>query len=427
MRIVGRALAVVCLLPACATFGGGSDGDCRLADSPEPWSGQKQTKADLSAAKPFRNYLAVTEVGPAGHHFTVWFHHIEPNVYRVRAERDATGTLRLHFESGAFGGIGAPPERTPPPAEVAELARAVEAELRNSCRSGTDWVIAYDGAYREVHVAEFIAHDLRTGTWRSGWSATQTLRADAALTRLVGPAVESMSGFGRIEVPAAAHWVSIDRPIERDGRVLLSGQLDAGGKLTERVLEIARHLDAGLPTATLEAVGPAASAELVSRDYVSRVVAVVRFFGVRRRERWERGGQELRLPLDLRDAVFGEQAVATGETTVGQIRLAARATLAPAVAATPSPVRTEQRYRGTLTVHLEDGEGHSWDRSYSPSGSIIVEGRDVVAPAGLVLPGASAPSPEADALKGNLAVGGANPGTLQFAVDVSLFDDPRRP
>ena len=139
------------------------------------------------------------------------------------------------------------------------------------------------------------------------------------------------------------------------------------------------------------------------------------------------GGKEIRFPLDLRDAVFGQQAVATGETAVGQVRLKARATLAPAAARAPSPGRAEERYRGMLTVHLEDGEGRTWDWSYPASGSIIVEGREVVAPAGLVLPGASAPSPEADALKGRLAVGGADPGSLQFALDVSLFDDPRRP
>ena len=372
--------------------------------------------ADLTAARPFYNYVAVTGVGPYGHHFRVTYQDEEPALHHVRVERDATGKLHVREEAAWWGGVGALPGRAvppPPPGEAAELARALAQELPRRCRTGKDWNVEYGGRYREVHVAEFIAHDLRAGDRRAGWAATRTIKVDQALTSLVGTDARSTSAFGVIEVPADARWVVIDRPLEREGSGLVTERLDAGGTITQRTLQAARALASGAPTPALDAVGPPARAPLLPPGYRSRVVATVHVHGGRQGERWVPGGQNVRLPLDLRDAVFGPRATAVGEATLLTTRIKVRAMLTPDAVRRPARERAESRYQGTLTVQVDDGEGHSWSRDYRATGALMLEGRGIAAPTGFNIPGASSPSPEWEARKGQLA-GGSVLHLIQF-------------
>ena len=94
-------------------------------------------------------------------------------------------------------------------------------------------------------------------------------------------------------------------------------------------------------------------------------------------------------------------------------------TLAPKVPFAPSPEPRRTRYSGTLKVRIADDRGQVWERAYMASGDLDLEGEAVAMPTGLVLPGASSPSPEAEALRIKLD------GPLAARMDVSLFDDPR--
>jgi hypothetical protein len=136
------------------------------------------------------------------------------------------------------------------------------------------------------------------------------------------------------------------------------------------------------------------------------------------------GGQDVRLPLDLRDAVFGPRATAAGEATLLTTRIKVRVTLTPDAVRRPAPERAEARYQGTLTVQVDDGEGHSWSRDYRATGALMLEGRGIAAPTGFNIPGASAPSAAWEARKGQLT-GGSVLHLIQFSVDGGLFDDPR--
>lgn len=418
------ALLVASLLPACATT---ASGDCRIDDLPIDERAPPRQMADLTAARPFYNYVAVTGVGPYGHHFAVTYRDEEPALHHVRVERDGAGKLHVHEAAAWWGGVAGLPGRSvppPPPGEAAELARALAQELPRRCREGQDWKVEYGGSYREVHVAEFIAHDLRAGNRRAGWAATRTLKANETLTGLVGPAARSSSGFGVIEVPADARWVVIDRPLEREGSGFVTERLDGGGAMTERALAAARALASGPPAPALDAVGPPARAPLLPPGYRSRVVATVHVHGGKQGERWVPGGQDVRLPLDLRDAVFGPRATAVGEATLLTTRIKVRVTLTPDAARRPARERAEARYQGTLTVQVDDGEGRTWSRDYRATGALMLEGRGIAAPTGFNIPGASAPSAEWEARKGQLT-GGSVLHLIQFSVDGSLFDDPR--
>ena len=126
------------------------------------------------------------------------------------------------------------------------------------------------------------------------------------------------------------------------------------------------------------------------------------------------------------DAVFGPCAEATAETTLNNRRIKLRATLTPATARDPAPALVEDRYRGMLALHLEDDQGHTWDRDYEASGAIWIEGRTAVAPTGMGIPGASSPSAAADARRGRFG-GAGGQGDIEFEIDVNVFDDPRTP
>jgi hypothetical protein len=128
--------------------------------------------------------------------------------------------------------------------------------------------------------------------------------------------------------------------------------------------------------------------------------------------------------LSLRDAVFGTGAEAQGAAVLLRTPIRVRATLTPETARRPSPGRREEPCAGTLTVHVDDGDGHAWQHAYRATGPIMLDGDDVAAPVGLVIPGASAPSPEADARRGRIT-GGRELGSIELSMNGELSDDPR--
>jgi len=412
---VGLLLAT---FSSCWPWAGLGIGDCRLIGDGPPPAGA--ALADLTAARPFRSYVAVTAVEAPGHHFDVWFRHIEPVFIRLRAWRDAGGKVDIEPESGWFGGMAGPsPGQRPLPPAVSALALDLQQELKRVCRSGRDWEVHYAGQYRAVEVQEFRLHDVNgAGSERIGWYVRSTLAMDDRL-RVVEHVVEGESVFGIIRVPAGAQWLTL---LPSSGpELLLIG--DGAKRLTDQIAAAAQGYASKMPAPELTSLVPP-GAPMLPPGYVSRVHARMSISG-RRQPSSPVNGIELDVPLDVRDAVFGAGATGTASAALGPLRYTLRATLSPAAARAPSPTRQIEQYAGTLTLHLDDGAGNSWERAYAASGELALEGDAAVAPYGLLLPGQSAPSPEYDALRAEIPA--ASPfSTVNLAVDVQLSNDPRR-
>jgi hypothetical protein len=371
---------------------------------------------DLGAAKPYRNYMAVTAVGPFAHHFEVRYQGIEPALVYVQVHVDEQGRVTIESEGWFWGGVAVADRRPiPPPAEVAPLARAIEREFQAKCQGDRQLALSYLGAYRSVTVAQFIAHDLAAGPIRGGWTGQRVLHADAALTRVVNEG-DSSSGWGRIEIPGSARWVELG-DAESGSRSLVP----IAGAVAARVLAVARAADAGQPVTALAAVRVVAPAALLPPGYRARVVLAVALHG---RGEHDVIARDAELPLDVHDAVFS-RASADAEATIGSVHYKLHATLAPEAPHRPSSTREEAPYRGTLHLRVEDDLGHAFERDYVASGQIDAEGDAVVAPAGFDLPGASSPSREHDLLHHTFAPVAELRG-VDVDVAVSMFDDPRR-
>lgn len=399
MRSVVVALSLV--IAACAPKRWPVD-ECAISDTR---SYASPVLADLSAARPYRTYLAVTQVEPAGHHFTAWYSSIESTTLQLRVERAATGRLVIETEGGYWGGLGLPPEHVPPvPPEAAALAHELESELRRRCPVGRDWQLKYEGLSRTVTVQEFVARDELRGSQRGGWFATTKVAADSSLAHVTS-IVEETSGFGLIELPAMAQWL-VPPPSLGDKLFLYHGGAMA---LADDIAAAARRFDSHEPGPALASLVPA-DAPMLPVGFVPQVTAKVQLL-IR-----DDDNSNLIAKLDLRDAVFGTGA--SGDATL-PTGYKLHATLTPEAPRAPVPGRTSDRYAGTLLLRLEDDHGHRWERSYRATGGIELEGDTVVAPNGLSIPGASSPSPEADARHGKL-------GSLEFTVELSLLADPRR-
>jgi hypothetical protein len=356
--------------------------------------------ADLGDAKPYRNYVAVTGVDPFAHHFAVRYLNVETTLVYVRARVGDGGRTILEYEGGYGGGLAIadrPP--TAPPPEVVPFARAIERQFKGHCHDLREFEISYRGAYRAVHVNEFIVHYLRSGANPNDRSAPDgrfaelELRVDAALTHVLGFG-DSIGypggGFGSIRVPGAAHWVELDEATTGERKLV-----SITGSIAERVLAVARAVDAGEPATALADVHVIAPAALLPPGYRAGVVLTVSLHGRRDHDVIAR---DVHLPLDVHDAVFA-RATAEAEATVGSVHYKVHATLTPEKPYQPSRTREELPYRGTLHVRAEDDLGHAFERDYLIAhGDIDVEGEHVVSPAGFDLPGASSPSREHDLL-----------------------------
>jgi hypothetical protein len=111
---------------------------------------------------------------------------------------------------------------------------------------------------------------------------------------------------------------------------------------------------------------------------------------------------------------------------VGRAQYKIHATLVPNAPRTPTPVRQEAPYVGTVHVMVESARGQTFERDYVARGPIDLEGGLAVAPAGFDLPGASSPSREHDLLHHEF-LGEGELSSVDLDVSVSMFDDPRHP
>lgn len=363
---------------------------------------------DLSAARAFYDYIAVTRVEPEGEHFTVWYFDVEPVFERLLVKRKPEGGLAIESEGAVFGGIGGPPPTQTLAPEIAAMARELEVSLRKRCPQGREWQVRYAGHNRTVTVREFIPHDpQRRGSSRGGWELTLTVAMDPSLSK-IEHTIEQSSGFGIIGVPEGAQWIEV----AQGGPERLRLHEAPSPELEEKIAAAARRLSDGQPGPALTSLVPA-DAPMLPAGFVSRVVAKLAI----------RGGapSEVRIPLDVREAVFGPGASGVAEFRTRERRYSVDVTLRPNSPLATFAERRSTRYAGTLQVHITDDLGHTWERSYPAQGDLETEGDAAVMPTGLVLPGASAPSPEEQALHIKLD------GPTEARVDVSLFDDPRRP
>lgn len=417
-RLAGLALAALALLgcaprtwnyPICQPL----DTVRRSRTAPPP--------LDLSDARPFRSYLAVTRVEPAGHHFTVWYNSGEPAIADLRVTRDAADHLEIEEEAGYYGGVTfeqEPQSQPVIPPEVAGLARALTAQLATRCNRPTDWKLRYHGVYRTVTVDEFIPLDPgKRGTARGGWTASSRIEMDPALGRVLSD-VESFTGIGRIEVPGDAQWLALP-PGDATRLRLVEPGFD---QLEPQISEAARRHAAHLPTPSLAAVTARDPApQLLEPGYVARVVPHISLFS--RHDRGQTAEAELYAPIELHDAVFGAGASGDGVVRLGATPYKLHATLTPDAPRTPAPDRAITRYTGQLALHVEDDRGHTWDHTYPISGQLVTEGDAAIAPVGVEIPGASAPSPEATARHAALP-GARGIRSVELTVNVDTDDNP---
>jgi hypothetical protein len=380
---------------------------CGLGDAPSAVV-PVPVAMDLTGARAFYDYVAVTKVEPAGEHFTVWYVDVEPVFERLLVKRKPQGGLAIESEGAVFGGIGGPPPAEALAPEVADMARELEARLRKRCPQGREWHVRYAGNNRTVTVQEFVAHDPgRRVTSRAGWVLTLTVAMDERLSK-IEHTIEQTSGFGIIEIPEGALWIEVDQ----GGPERLRLAKGPNPEMEEKIAAAARRLAEGQGGPSLGSLVPA-DAPMLPVGFVSRVVAKLAV----------RGGapSEVRIPLDVREAVFGSGASGDSEFRTRERRYSVQVRLMPKSPLATFAERRSSPYTGTLKVRIADDLGHTWERSYPSDGVLETEGDSAVMPAGLELPGASAPSPEEQALHIKLD------GPDEARVDVSLFDDPRRP
>jgi hypothetical protein len=373
---------------------------------------------DLRAARPYRNYVAVTAVGPFAHHFALRYHDEEDaEVVLFAARRDAQGRIVVDTEGGDAGGIVVPGDTslTATAAELEPFQRAVESELRSRCKGLANPAITYRGSYRRVEVHQFVAHYLHTSPTLDGWFGRHELHVDESLTHVLGEG-NATSGWGSIEVPGPAHWVALTAA--ENG---LQGIVAIGGDVAERVLAVARAYDPNAPVPTLAAVPVVAPAALLPPGYRARVVLTVTLRG--QHPNVATTTQVARIELDVHDAVFG-RAAGNADVTLGSVHYNVHATLVPEQPRKAASAREEVPYRGTLHLQIENDRGHTFERDYIASGKVDAEGDSVVAPAGFDLPGASSPSRENDLLHHTFTSDGDH-SSVDVEVKVSLFDDPR--
>jgi hypothetical protein len=407
------ALVILLAAPACHRWFATTPtwAECRWPDWPR--GTRAPEAANLSAVKPYRNYLAVSQVDAISEHFTIW--HAE-QMQQVRVVRDSSGHPIFESEGGMEGGVGSGPENAPAlPSAVAVLAHDLEAELRDHCPWVPSWNIQYKGRYRKVTVQEFIA----LVAWPAGWFATYQVAMDESLQRIAGT-LDSMSGLslGAMEIPRDAQWLAIPPGNGMKLTLVSSGPQPFTSEIADAARRLVQRAKGPTPASLVPADAP-----LLPPGFVSRVVVKVDLLGVTQTP--PSVTARLEAPIELHDAVFGSGASGDSEAMLGGELYRMHATLIPDTPSIPTPGRSDGKFSGTLTVHIGDQHGHAWEHAYPAHGALDLEGDSVVAPWGIGIPGASSPSREAEELRGQLP--GIGPyRAVELRVDHSSLVDPRR-
>jgi hypothetical protein len=188
------ALVVLVAASACAPRTGRSP-DASTAPagpgSPRTFEPSGPPHADFAALRPFRNYFRIVSVGPFVHHLRTFSiqREIVANDYQLSI--DGTRCLLVGDEHGFSG----PFADDYPPSARAQV-NAVTRDLRARGVSGAIQV-HYLGEYRQIELEEIVASDdPGDPTRRHAAYDRAALRADEALTRILGPVTEGLSTAG---------------------------------------------------------------------------------------------------------------------------------------------------------------------------------------------------------------------------------------
>lgn len=342
--------------------------DCQdLRDDPsefQVWRGVRDAEQlDLAELTPYRNYLAVTDVEPAGYHFSISYERL---VWWTRWTAVAPDGTKLMIEAHP-GGV--PAAARPVPARIAATASKLEATLRERCGPGAFFL--YTGNTRTVTVTETVVDGPMYHKDRRGWQIRYSVPMDPSLSRIVGEVTREGRAFPFLATDA--QW--IPSPAIDPTAPVFGGA--AARKLERRIVQAARRFDARAVPPSRASLVPNIATMLppgvVSRVHVRAVITL------HAPHPGAASQVTMIAPLDLHDAVFGDGT--TGEATldVGATRFRLHARLTPRAPREPfvDPSQPQdpwrQLYRGTLGLHLEDGATTSWIRSYEVDGLIDVD------------------------------------------------------
>lgn len=318
---------------------------------------------DLAELTPYRNYLAVTDVEPAGYHFSISY---ERPVRWSGWTAVAPDGTKLMIDAHR-GGVPMPAQPVPSP--VAATASQLEATLRARCGPGAFFV--YTGDTRMVSVTETVVDGPPHHGDRHGWQFRYLVPMDPSLSRIVGEVTRGPRGYPYFATDA--QWIpspALDptTPVFRE---------EVARKLEPLIVQAARRFDARAAPASRGSLFPDIATMLPPG--VASQVRVRAAIDLRAVEPTERLRLMMIAPIDLHDAVFGDGASGEATLDVGVRRFRLHARLTPRAPREPFIDPSEPRdpwrqlYQGTLGLRLEDGVATSWIRSYEVDGLIDVD------------------------------------------------------
>lgn len=319
------------------------------------------SQRDLSDLKPYRNYIAITDVEPAGYRFDVSYDRgVLSRAWTYRAPDGTTFMVRARERGPDEPGL-------PVPAAIASLAKELEATLRERCGPGE--LFAYTGTQRNVTVTEIVVDSRHHGTQRRGWQVGYTVPMDASLTRIVGQVTERYRSIHPAAyappIDTSAQW--IPSPSFDPMAPVFTG--DAPKKLERLIAQAAQRFDARDAPPRVASLIPEPT-PMLPPGFVSRVRVRVIFY-----PRGSSSAVTMIAPIELHDAVFGTGATAAVEMDHYKLR----ATLTPRGRREPTEDPRRDLYHGTLTLRLEDGAANTWIRRVKVKGLIDIEGDTAIA------------------------------------------------
>jgi hypothetical protein len=360
---------------------------------------------DLSAALPYRRYLAVTRVTPLAHYFRVA--RSSGGELLVRVLRRESGATDVAFEPGSLPNelFFEPPGAEPPP----ELAEAARAYLEKQC-GRQHFAPIYAGTHRTVILEEFVVDPrLKRQGMVLGWHATHVVAMNETLDRVLS-SVDESGARARIWIPEGSRFLpSSGAP---------AWKVDTPSEIPEtlhaEIAEVARRFDRGLPTTPLAELVPP-DRRGIPRELDPHLRLTVTL-SVPMRGAPTSKNQAVELPLALHDAVFGPGATGDGTASFGFGRFRVHAALAPSTPRTPVAGLEHERYQGALTLVVDHEGGGHFEQWYPVDGELEVDGDGVTAPNGLRI---VAPSRDAMPRLGKVAIGDGR-GDADVAVHARL-------
>lgn len=322
----------------------------------------------------YRSYFALEAVGKLARHYDLHYLDVE--------QSHASAVVvdgRVVITESDYGGLSSPPTAPPPvPAALDDEAALVEAKLRTTYPKAKRVHVTYSGEFREVVVSEMmVTTETTVLTKLAGWHARHVWRANADLTHVEGPAPGkwAFSGIGVIDVPTGSARIDATTPAE----------------LEQRALATARDVIAKKPVPSFDSILRAPHDPTPPDTFDGKVTLDLHV-----------AGQSVPLVLHPRETLNGGNATAAAQISVRGVRISITATMTPFGPLT-GPMRKSfaengEQKESTITVHVDDGRGNTFDRGYPARGRVVVTEHAIALPMGLELPGTSSPSPEYELL-----------------------------